>query len=115
MNKFIVSSSPHFQSKDTTQTLMLDVILALTPAMIASVIIFGFRAAVIILTTVASCILSEYISRRVMKRRQTVGDLSCVVTGVLLAMNLPVSISPIIAAFGGVIAIVVVKQMFGGI
>ena len=100
MNKFIVSSSPHFQSKDTTQTLMLDVILALTPAMIASVIIFGFRAAVIILTTVASCILSEYISRRVMKRRQTVGDLSCVVTGVLLAMNLPVSISPIIAAFG---------------
>ena len=94
---------------------MLDVILALTPAMIASVIIFGFRAAVIILTTVASCILSEYISRRVMKRRQTVGDLSCVVTGVLLAMNLPVSISPIIAAFGGVIAIVVVKQMFGGI
>ena len=111
MNKFIVSSSPHFQSKDTTQTLMLDVILALTPAMIASVIIFGFRAAVIILTTVASCILSEYISRRVMKRRQTVGDLSCV----LLAMNLPVSISPIIAAFGGVIAIVVVKQMFGGI
>jgi len=115
VNKFIVSSSPHFQSKDTTQTLMLDVILALTPAMIASVIIFGFRAAVIILTTVASCILSEYISRRVMKRRQTVGDLSCVVTGVLLAMNLPVSISPIIAAFGGVIAIVVVKQMFGGI
>ena len=59
MNKFIVSSSPHFQSKDTTQTLMLDVILALIPAMIASVIIFGFRAAVIILTTVASCILSE--------------------------------------------------------
>ena len=115
MNKFIVSSSPHFQSKDTTQTLMLDVILALTPAMIASVIIFGFRAAVIILKTVAACILSEYISRRVMKRRQTVGDLSCVVTGVLLAMNLPVSISPIIAAFGGVIAIVVVKQMFGGI
>ena len=115
MNKFIVSSSPHFQSKDTTQTLMLDVILALTPAMIASVIIFGFRSAVIILTTVASCILSEYISRRVMKRRQTVGDLSCVVTGVLLAMNLPVSISPIIAAFGGIIAIVVVKQMFGGI
>ena len=64
--------------------------------MIASVIIFGFRAAVIILTTVASCILSEYISRRVMKRRQTVGDLSCVVTGVLLAMNLPVSILSLI-------------------
>ncbi|MDD7645858.1 MAG: RnfABCDGE type electron transport complex subunit D [Ruminococcus bromii] len=115
MNKLIVSSSPHFHAKDTTQTLMLDVIIALTPAMIASVILFGFRAAVIILTTVAACILSEYVSCRVMKRPQTVGDLSCVVTGVLLAMNLPVSISPIIAAFGGVIAIVVVKQMFGGI
>lgn len=115
MNKLIVSSSPHFHAKDTTQTIMLDVIIALIPAMIASVIIFGFRAAVIILTTIASCILSEFISRKVMKRRQTVGDLSCVVTGILLAMNLPVSISPIIAAFGGVIAIVVVKQMFGGI
>lgn len=115
MNKLIVSSSPHFHAKDTTQTIMLDVIIALCPAMIASVVIFGFRAAVIILTTVASCILSEYLSRRVMKRPQTVGDLSCVVTGVLLAMNLPVSISPIIAAFGGVVAIVVVKQMFGGI
>lgn len=115
MNKLIVSSSPHFHAKDTTATIMLDVIIALVPAMIASVILFGFRAAVIILTCVAACVLSEYISRRVMKRRQTVGDLSCVVTGILLAMNLPVSISPIIAAFGGVIAIVVVKQMFGGI
>ena len=81
MNKLIVSSSPHFHAKDTTAGIMLDVIIALTPAMIASVIIFGFRAAVIILTTVASCILSEYLSRVVMKRRQTVGDLSCVVTG----------------------------------
>ena len=115
MNKLIVSSSPHFHAKDTTSSIMLDVIIALTPAMIASVIIFGFRAAVIILTSVASCILSEYLSRVVMKRRQTVGDLSCVVTGILLAMNLPVSISPLIAAFGGVVAIVVVKQMFGGI
>ncbi len=115
MNKLLVSSSPHFHGPDTTQSLMLDVIIALSPAMVASVILFGFRAAVIILTTVASCILSEYVCRRVMKRPQTVGDLSCVVTGVLLAMNLPVSISPVIAAFGGVVAIVVVKQMFGGI
>ena len=115
MNKLIVSSSPHFHAKATTQNLMLDVVIALVPAMIASVILFGFRAVVIILTTVAACILSEYVSRIVMKRKQTVGDLSCVVTGVLLAMNLPVSISPVIAAFGGVIAIVVVKQMFGGI
>ncbi len=115
MNKLIVSSSPHFNGKTTTSGIMLDVIIGLAPAMIASVILFGFKSAVIILTCVASCILSEYVSRKVMKRNQTIGDLSCIVTGILLALNLPVSISPIIAAFGGVIAIVVVKQMFGGI
>ena len=94
---------------------MLDVIIALAPAMIASVILFGPRAAVVIVTCVAACVLSEYLSRRVMKRPQTVGDLSCVVTGILLALNLPVTINPFIAVFGSVVAIVVVKQMFGGI
>ena len=115
MEKLIVSSSPHFNGGRTTQNIMLDVIIALCPAMIASVILFGLRAAVVILTCVASCILSEYLSRRVMKRPQTVGDLSCVVTGILLALNLPVTINPLIAVFGSVAAIVVVKQMFGGI
>lgn len=115
MEKLMVSSSPHFNGGRTTQNIMLDVIIALCPAMIASVILFGFRAAVVILTCVASCILSEYLSRRVMKRPQTVGDLSCVVTGILLALNLPVTINPLIAVFGSVAAIVVVKQMFGGI
>ena len=115
MDKLIVSSSPHFNGKKTTQNIMLDVVIALTPAMIASVVLFGFRAMVVIVTCIASCVLSEYLSRRVMKRPQTVGDLSCMVTGILLALNLPVTINPLIAAFGGVIAIVVVKQMFGGI
>lgn len=115
MDKLTVSSSPHFHGKKTTQSIMLDVIIAMVPAMLASVFIFGLRAAVVILTCVAACILSEYISRRVMKRPQTVGDLSCVVTGILLALNLPVTISPFIAVFGSVVAIVVVKQMFGGI
>ena len=115
MEKLMVSSSPHFNGGRTTQNIMLDVIIALCPAMIASVILFGFRAAVVILTCVASCILSEYLSRRVMKRPQTVGDLSCVVTGILLALNLPVTINPLLAVFGSVAAIVVVKQMFGGI
>ena len=115
MEKLMVSSSPHFNGGRTTQNIMLDVIIALCPAMIASVILFGFRAAVVILTCVASCILSEYLCRRVMKRPQTVGDLSCVVTGILLALNLPVTINPLIAVFGSVAAIVVVKQMFGGI
>ncbi len=115
MEKLMVSSSPHFNGGRTTQNIMLDVIIALCPAMIASVILFGLRAAVVILTCVASCILSEYLSRRVIKRPQTVGDLSCVVTGILLALNLPVTINPLIAVFGSVAAIVVVKQMFGGI
>ena len=115
MEKFIVSSSPHFNGGRTTQNIMLDVIVALTPAMIASVILFGFRAAVVILTCVAACVLCEYLCRRVMKRPQTVGDLSCVVTGILLALNLPSTINPLMAVFGAIVAIVVVKQMFGGI
>ncbi len=115
MDKLIVSSSPHFNGKKTTQNIMLDVVIGLCPAMIASVAIFGPRALLIIAVCVASCVASEYLSRKAMKRPQTVGDLSCVVTGVLLALNLPVSINPLMAAFGGVVAIVVVKQMFGGI
>ncbi len=115
MEKLTVSSSPHFHSRRNTQNIMLDVIIGLSPAMIASVVIFGFRAAVLILTCVAGCVLSEYLSRKIMKRDQTVSDLSCVVTGILLALNLPVGVSPFIALFGCVVAIVVVKQMFGGI
>ena len=95
MEKLIVSSSPHFNGGRTTQNIMLDVIIALVPAMVASVILFGFRAAVVILTCVATCVLSEYLCRRVMKRPQTVGDLSCVVTGILLALNS----SPYLAAW----------------
>lgn len=115
MEKLTVSSSPHFNGKKTTQNIMLDVIIGLCPAAVASVIIFGPRALLVIAVCIASCVLSEYLSRKVMKRPQTVGDLSCVVTGLLLALNLPVTINPLMAAFGGVVAIVVVKQMFGGI
>ena len=115
MEKLIVSSSPHLGGKKTTQNIMLDVIIALSPAMLASVLFFGVKAAALILTCVASCVVSEYLCRRIMKRPQTVGDLSCVVTGILLALNLPVTINPLIAVFGSVAAIVVVKQMFGGI
>lgn len=113
--KLVVSSSPHIQSGATTRKIMLDVIIALVPAAIASVIIFGPQALLIIAVTIAACVLSEYVCRRVMKRENTIGDLSAVVTGLLLAFNLPVTVNPLIAAFGGVIAIVVVKQMFGGI
>ncbi|MFI3324826.1 MAG: RnfABCDGE type electron transport complex subunit D [Clostridia bacterium] len=115
MEKLIVSSSPHFNSKTTTSTIMRDVLIALTPAAIASIIYFGLDALILIIVSVGSCVLCEYVSRKVMKRKQTIGDLSAVVTGLLLAFNMPASVSPIIVAFGAVIAIVVVKQMFGGI
>ena len=110
-----ISVSPHIKTKNTTARIMLDVIIALLPAMAAAIIIFGIRAFIIIADTVFAAVLSEYICRRVMKRDNTITDLSAVVTGILLALNLPVGISPAIAAFGAVIAIVVVKQMFGGI
>lgn len=114
-NKFYVSSSPHIKGKNSTRRIMLDVIIALVPSVIASIIIFGFMSMVLIAICVATCILSEFLSRKVMKRDDTIGDLSAVVTGLLLALNLPVNINPLIAMFGCVTAIVVVKQMFGGI
>lgn len=114
-NKLIVSSSPHVRSNDTTWKIMLDVIIALIPACVASVIFFGANALMLIGVCVASCVLSEYIARKIMKRNTTIGDLSAVVTGILLALNLPASTNPLIAIFGSIVAIVVVKQMFGGI
>lgn len=114
-NKLYVSSSPHFRSDATTRKIMLDVIIALLPATIASVIIFGPLSLMLVGVCVSGCVICEYISRKVMKRKGTVGDLSAVVTGLLLALNLPVTINPLIAIFGCIVAIVVVKQMFGGI
>ncbi len=114
-DKLIVSSSPHLRSGVTTHKIMLDVIIALVPAMIASGIIFGPQALLLIAISVATCVVSEYVCRRMMKRENTIGDLSAVVTGILLAFNVPVGINPLALVFGGVAAIVVVKQMFGGI
>ena len=94
---------------------MLDVIIALCPAAIAACVIFGMRSLMLIAVCIATCVLLEYVSRKIMKRDTTIGDLSAVVTGLLLALNLPVDINPLIAMFGCLIAIVVVKQMFGGI
>ncbi|MBQ3264286.1 MAG: RnfABCDGE type electron transport complex subunit D [Ruminococcus sp.] len=113
--KLHVSSSPHFKGNNSTRRIMLDVIIALCPAAIAACVIFGLRSLVLIAICVATCVLLEYVSRKIMKRDATIGDLSAVVTGLLLALNLPVDINPLIAMFGCLIAIVVVKQMFGGI
>jgi electron transport complex protein RnfD len=115
MGKFIVTPSPHITSHNQTSVIMRDVIIALMPALVASVVIFGIRSLAVVLTCVLSCVFFEYLSRRIMKRDNTISDLSAVVTGILLAYNLPVTIPLWIAVIGSFIAIVVVKQMFGGI
>lgn len=113
--KKILSSSPHLHSGNSTTSIMLDVILALMPTLLVSIWFFGWRALAVTVVCVASCMASEYLSRLILKRSQTVGDLSCVVTGILLAFNLPSTVPLWQAALGGAAAIVVAKQMFGGI
>lgn len=115
MEKFIVTPSPHIASPRTTTAIMRDVVIALMPAMIASVIFFGPRAVLVEAVCVLFCVLFEYLSRMIMKRDMTISDWSAVVTGLLLAFNLPVTIPIWIAVLGSFIAIVVVKQFFGGI
>ena len=95
--------------------IMLDVIIALLPAVVASVLVFGFRSLLVIGVCVASCVFFEFIFEKLCKRENTAGDLSAAVTGLLLAFNLPVSIPLWMAVFGSLVAIVVVKQLFGGI
>ena len=113
--KLVVSASPHVRSTKTTTKIMLDVIIALLPALAASVAIFGPRVLAVTATTVITAVLSEYAARKVMKRHNTIGDLSAVVTGLILAFNLPSSIPLWMAAVGSFFAIVIVKQFFGGI
>lgn len=110
-----VTSSPHLRSPETTTGIMLDVIIALIPSLVAAICIFGWRSLLVTCVTVGTCVLSEFIARKVMRRDNTISDLSAVVTGILLAFNLPVTIPLWMAAIGSVVAIVVVKQFFGGI
>lgn len=113
--KLTVSASPHVRSKETATGIMLDVIIALVPALVMSVVYFGLRALVLTAVCVVSCVGAEFVSRKVMKRHNTIGDLSAVVTGIILAFNLPATLPFWMAVVGSIIAIVVVKQMFGGI
>ncbi len=111
----LVSSSPHIHSGTSTRQIMLDVIIALVPAGIAALFFFKLAAALLILTTVVACVLGEYLTNRWMKKSSTTNDLSAVVTGVLLAFNLSPKV-PLWAAFiGGLFAIIIVKQLFGGL
>ena len=115
MNKLKVSPSPHIKSSMTTQRLMLCVLISLLPTVIASGIIFGFKAFVLIAVCVISSVLFEALSRIIMKRTQTIGDLSAALTGLILALNLPVSLPWWMAVIGCFAAIVIVKQLFGGL
>lgn len=111
----LAGSSPHIKSGESTQKIMRDVIIALLPAAVSSVIYFKVQAAMLILVTVVSCVAAEYAWCRITKKENAVTDLSAVVTGLLLAFNLPPSLPPWMAAVGGVFAIIIVKQLFGGL
>ncbi len=115
MSQLITEVSPHIHEKTTTQRIMLDVLIALLPASIAGVILFGVRALAVIAVCVGSAVAFEWIFEKICKRKNTVSDLSAAVTGLLLALNMPVDVELWQAVFGSAVAIIIVKQLFGGI
>lgn len=110
-----VSLAPHIRANDTVRKIMLDVIIALVPAMIASVYFFGMRSILLILTCVVACVATEYVTQSALKKTVQIRDLSAVVTGILIALNMPQSFPLWMAAFGSVFSILIVKECFGGI
>ena len=114
-NKLIVSAAPHITSADSTSKIMQRVCIALLPALAASVVIYGFSALLLTAVTVAACVLFEYGYCKLMGRDTTINDFSAVVTGMLLAFNLPAGMPVWMAVVGALISIVVVKQLFGGL
>lgn len=115
MNLLKVSSSPHQVKGATTQKVMTAVIIALMPSLIAATVLFGYRAITLTLVTVASCVAFEFLFRKLLKRENRISDLSAVVTGLLLAFNLPVTLPYWMAVVGAFVAIVVAKEFFGGL
>ena len=116
MSKLHISSTPHIHQKgSSTRNIMLDVVIAMLPATLAGIIIFGLKALWVILTCVASAVLAEFLFNLCARKKQTVGDLSAVVTGLLLALNLSTNVPLWQCAIGSVFAIVVVKGFFGGL
>lgn len=110
-----VSSNPHVRSKTTTSNIMLAVVIALLPAAGFGIYNFGLKALITIVITVAATVLTEFVFEKICKKKVTIGDYSAVVTGLLLALNLPVSAPWWIGVVGGVFAILVVKMLFGGL
>lgn len=110
-----ISTNPHTLAADNTQTIMRDVIIALIPATVWGVVQFGIYAAVLVALCIASCVASEYCWNKMMHKEQTIGDLSAVLTGLLLGLNLPNTVPFWVPILGGVFAIIVAKQVFGGL
>ena len=114
--KFLtMTASPHIKSEIKTRHLMGDVIIALIPALIWSIYVFGLRALTLTVISVISCVIFEYLYRKIMRKKNTVSDLSAVITGILLAFSLPVSVPLWMPVVGAFFAIVIVKQLYGGI
>ena len=110
-----VSLAPYLRSKSTTQKMMLDVIIAMLPALAASIYFFGMNALMLTVVSVISCVVAEVFMQKLFKKKVTVSDLSAVITGILLAFNLPASAPWWMPVFGGFFAICIAKQIFGGI
>ncbi len=114
-NKFIVSAAPHIHTKTSVSGIMCDVITALIPSAVFGCVMFGYRAAMLIIVCILSCMAAEFVFDKAVKKKNTLGDLSAAVTGMLLALNLPPTIPIYMAVIGSVFAIVLVKQVFGGL
>ena len=112
---FHVSAAPHSRSPITTKNIMRDVGIALIPAGLFGIYNFGIHALMVIVVTIMACVVTEFLYCKMMKKRSTAGDLSAVITGLLLAFNLPASFPLWMAALGGIFAILVVKMLFGGL
>ena len=115
MDKLMVSTSPHIHEGSTTQSIMRDVLIALSPATVAAIVYFGIPALINILVCVGTAVLSEFLFNLIVKKKQTVSDLSAAVTGLLLALNLSTGVNVWHCIVGSVFAIIVVKCLFGGI
>ena len=114
-SRFLVSSSPHIRSGESTRRIMMDVAIALLPALFSGIWFFGLRALWLTLVSVGFAVASEIVVQKVMKRPVTVNDFSAVVTGILIALNVPATLPLWMVAIGAMFAIIIVKQCFGGV
>ncbi len=116
MNKLLVSPSPHIHTKTSTRSLMLDVVIALLPSVLVTILFYGWSAVAILASSVVFCVLLEYlITKYLLKKPSTIGDMSAVVTGIILALNLPPTAPWWVAMIGSIVAVGVAKMTFGGL